>query len=259
MDKQFLKDFGERLSDDGEIRKYGSFRSFGMQDESEYQEICKAFGRAEEGKGKENEPSTEFKKERLITFVASDETVDSYGDILRVDGCDLSRFKRGSAAFITSHDIYNINGACGVIVSAKKAKNVEGCPDGKAVLVTIYFPTAEEDEDADKIYRKYKARTLNAVSVGFHPLEYKIPSDADEAKKMGLGKNGIEFLKWAPYELSAVTVGANPNALARRQLKTMKGEFEKMIESGSVETPKIDEGKMVNQVEDFFKANPIKL
>lgn len=253
MEKEFLESLKERST------KFGLVRSFGIESDVEYEEICKAHGRAIEGKGKEGDAGSEFKKDRFITFVASDETVDSYGDILRVDGCDLSRFKAGAAAFITSHDIYNINGACGVIVNARKAKNVEGCPDGKAILVTIYFPTSEEDEDADKIFRKYKARTLNAVSVGFHPIEYKIPSTDDERKKSGLGKNGIEFTKWAPYELSAVTVGANPNALARRAVEDMRKALEKQVGEGDSGNTERNEEDHVSQVKSFFEANPIKI
>lgn len=256
MDVNELKNLGDRVSD-GDVRKFGTLKGFGIHDDEEYSEICRSFGRMQEGQGKATEPSSEFKKDRFITFVASDETVDSYGDILRVDGCDLSRFKSGAAAFICSHNIYDISGSCGVIVNAKKGKN-EGSPNGKAVLVTVYFPTAEEDEDADKIFRKFKARTLNAVSVGFHPIEYKVPSSQEEAKKMGLGKNGIEFVKWAPYELSAVTVGANPNALAKRALRDIDAEIGKKLvgAQGNSEHSEVNNGL---QVEEFFKSNPIKI
>ena len=192
-------------------------RVFGSEiGDEEYLELCKAFGRSEQGKGAE--PSKEFKKDRFITFIASDETPDSYGDVLRVDGCDLWRFKKGAAAFISSHDMRDLSGACGVIVKATKVKNVEGSPEGKAVLVTVYFPTFEEDPDADRIFKKYKAGTLNAVSVGLSVDEMHDPADPKERKALGLGPYGVEVRKWTPHELSAVTVGANPNALIRKAL-----------------------------------------
>lgn len=217
MEKTIEELLAERAMETGGQLAFG--RTFGGSfaiEEDEYSELCKAFGRAKEGEGDKEKPSSEFKKERFITFIASDETVDSYGDILRVDGADLSRYKSGAAAFITSHDIRDVSGSSGVIVNAKKAKNVPGSPDGKAVLVTVYFPTAEEDPDADRIFKKYKAGTLRAVSVGFTPIEMYQPSSEAERKAMGLGKWGIEFRKWMPYELSAVTVGANPNALSMK-------------------------------------------
>lgn len=242
--------------------------------EDEYLEICKTFKRAPSGTATGG--STEFDKTRFITFVASDETVDSYGDILRVDGVDLTRFKTKSAAFICSHDIRDIEGACGVIVNARKAKNVEGSPEGKAVLVSIYFPTAEEDEDADYIFKKYKSGTLNAVSVGFTPIACNDPPlNSPERKAMGLGPHGVEFTKWAPYELSAVTVGANPNALMQRTLKNQTTDtIIKMIEDQNLVIAEIvknitslvaekskeseDKGiKSVAQLRDYFDTNPL--
>ena len=222
----------ERKDGCGVMRVFGRTfgKSFHIEDE-DYLEVCKAFGRAKEGEGKKDDPSSEFKKDRFITFVASDETVDSYGDILRVDGADLSRYKSGSGAFITSHDISDISGSAGVIVKAWKAKNVDGSPEGKAVLVTVYFPTAEEDPDADRIFKKYKARTLNAVSVGFTPIEYHIPKDEAERKALGLGKWGIEFRKWAPCELSAVTVPANPNALMKRGINAENSSYAELLQT----------------------------
>lgn len=202
----------ERTISKEELVVYGKMiKGYSMSDE-DYREIESFTGKAVSEDGKEGT----LKKDRFITFLASDETVDSYGDILRVDGCDLSRYKSGSAAFITSHNIGNIAGSCGVIVKAWKAKNVQGSPNGKAVMVTVYFPTFEEDPDADYVFKKYKAGTLKAVSVGLQVLEfYDPPRDSKERKDLGLGKWGIEVKRWAPYELSAVTVGANPNALKK--------------------------------------------
>lgn len=198
-------------------------------DDAEYKAICDEFKRKAEGDGTGG--STEFKKDRFLTFVASTETVDSYGDILRVDGCDLTRFKNGACAFITSHDIRDVSGSSGVIVKAWKVKNLEGVPEGKAVMVMVYFPTAEEDADADRIFKKYKAGTLRAVSVGLRVTAYNDPQDEQSRKKLGLGKWGIEVTKWQPYELSAVTVGANPDALVRKSVEDRLIErMEKLIE-----------------------------
>ena len=206
----------ERLAPNQKVITFGRVFGSYVQEEEEYLELCKSFNRAKDGDGSGG--STEFKKDRFITFVASDETTDSYGDILRVDGCDLSRFKNRACAFICSHEVGNIHGASGVIVKSWKAKNVEGSPNGKAVMVTVYFPTFEEDPDADYVFKKFKAMTLNAVSVGISVSEYNCPTSDDERKALGLGKYGAEILKWMPHELSAVTVGANPKALMQRSI-----------------------------------------
>jgi hypothetical protein len=216
----------------------GAVKSFGVSN-GDYSEICKEFGRVEIGEfekaaadGNKETKSKTFVKERFLTFVASDETTDSYGDILRVDGADLSRLKN-AGSFITSHDLHDIGGASGLIVKAKKVTDNPGSPSGKAILVTVYFPTAEEDPDADYIFKKFQAGTLRAVSVGLTVQEYYDPSDDKERKAIGLGKYGIEVKKWAPYELSAVTVGANPNALIQKGIESAIRKIMAMGESSS--------------------------
>jgi len=264
---QLLED---RKDNAGIMRVFGRTfgQSFHIEDE-DYAEICKSFGRSKDGEGKKDDNSSEFKKDRFITFVASDETVDSYGDILRVDGADLARYKSGSAAFITSHNISDVSGSAGVIVKAWKAKNVEGSPNGKAVLVTVYFPTFEEDPDADRIFKKFKARTLNAVSVGFTSVEAYYPKDDAERKTLGLGKYGIEFRKWAPYELSAVTVPANPNALMKRGAEAESATYSELLQivkelKASMESLQAEIKSQPKQEEEdclraYLEKNPIKI
>ena len=268
MTKRTKEEVLKQRSSDGEhVRAFGYVMHRGIED-AEYREICDAHQRKAEGDGTGG--STEFKKDRFITFVASSESVDSYGDILRVAGCDLTRYKNGASAFITSHDLRNVSGSCGVIVKAWKANNIEGVPEGKAVMVTVYFPTAEEDPDADYVFKKYKAGTLNAVSVGFSIVEYfDPPQDSKERKELGLGKWGIEVRKWKPFELSAVTVGANPDALQRKSIEEKRIEsLEKTIENLA---QKIDElmtsmksesnaGKLnASKVRTYFEQNPIQV
>ena len=227
-------------------------------DDAEYKSICDEFQRKAEGDGTGG--STEFKKDRFLTFVASTETVDSYGDILRVDGCDLSRFKSRACAFLTSHDIRDVSGSSGVIVKAWKVKNLEGVPEGKAVMVMVYFPTEEEDEDADRIFKKYKAGTLNAVSVGLRVTAYNDPQDEQSRKKLGLGKWGIEVTKWQPYELSAVTVGANPDALVRKSIEDRLVEkIETLLEKIEALTAKKEETNVsklpADKVRSYLEAH----
>lgn len=247
----------------------GVAKDFGIS-ESDYSEVCKSFGRISEEEFKaadpdlKRSPSETFVKDRFLTFLASDETVDSYGDILRVDGADLSRYKSGAAAFITSHDMRDVSGSSGIIVKAWKVKNNEGSPDGKAIFVTVYFPTADEDPDADRIFRKFKAGTLKAVSVGLSVLEYYDPEDATERKKLGLGEWGIEVRKWLPYELSAVTVGANPNALVR---SVDDGQIEAVVRKVMSEQNNGNSQKDANsgdangleQLGKYLEKNPIKI
>lgn len=245
--------------------------SFSLSDE-EYRGYCEDFKRSVEGSGKKDDSSSEFKKERFIKFVASDETTDSYGDILRVDGADLSRYNSKSAAFIDSHNLGSVFGALGILVKASKVNNFEGIAGRKAVIASVYFPTAEESEDADKAFRLYKSKMLNGVSVGFKPLEVYFPKSEEERKALGLGKYGVEFRKWQPYELSAVLVGANPKALAIRaagagssyaELVATVGELTKGF-SALQETitkilsePKPQEQSIEKSLQEYLKSNPL--
>lgn len=257
-----------KLDGGGIIRAFGRSVSASHElSETEYEEVCKEFKRAKDGEGKGG--STEFKKERFLTFVASDETKDSYGDILRVDGVDLSRFKSGAGAFITSHDMKDVSGAAGLIVKAWRANDSEGSPNNKAVMVRVYFPTFEEDPDADRVYKKFMAGTLRSVSVGFTPLEAYYPKDEAERKQLGLGKFGIEFRKWQPYELSAVTVPANPNANIRKsageasafaELLLLVKELKQDIEDLKRMLPEketVNEESTVDKVKKYLEQHPI--
>jgi HK97 family phage prohead protease len=136
-------------------------------------------------------------KNRTIEFVASTEAVDRYGDIIRVGGWKLDNYIK-NPVFLLAH-------------------NTKEPPIGKTVSVTIetnppalvqkvQFADAETYPRADTIFRLYKGGFMRAVSVGFMPLE------APEPIKDG---KGFEFTSQELLELSAVSVPANPEAVAR--------------------------------------------
>ncbi len=71
-------------------------------------------------------------------------------------------------------------------------------------MIKLQFATAEEYPFADTIYKLYKGGYLRAFSVGFDPVESK-----------DLGGWAQEYLKQELYEVSCVTVPANPEALMK--------------------------------------------
>ena len=117
--------------------------------------------------------------------------------------------------------------------------------------------------------KKYKARTLNSVSVGFKPVEYYTPKDDAERKSLGLGKHGVEFRKWAPYELSAVTVPANPNALMKRGAEAESATYSELLQivkelKASMESLQAEIKSQPKQEEEdclraYLEKNPIKI
>jgi hypothetical protein len=80
-----------------------------------------------------------------------------------------------------------------------------------ALIQRVQFATKEQYAFADTIFNLYRGKFLNAVSVGFIPLEQPEPIlDAD-----GRSTGGYEFTSQELLELSAVPIPANPEAVAR--------------------------------------------
>lgn len=127
----------------------------------------------------------------LVSFIASTASEDRMGDVIRQDGWDLKAYKKNPVVLF-GHDHSKPIG---------KAHNIR-VKDG-ALTADFEFASAEVDEFAAKIGRMVKAGYLNAVSVGFQPLEVK-------PRKNG----GYEFLKSELLEISVVSVPANSEALA---------------------------------------------
>lgn len=168
---------------------------------------------------------------RQLAFVTSDETVDSYGDIIRARGWDLAHY-RDNPLFLWMH-------------------NSRGLPIGRSVEHAIdrnqrklrqtfeFFGPGVGDLDgdharfADTIYKLYRGwtdkatkrtvRGLSATSVGFlpKPKGIKAPKDDAEREKLGLGPYGVVFEKQWLKETSGVTVPANPSALITNSYGTL--------------------------------------
>ena len=147
----------------------------------------------------------EVLEERTVRFKISSEVVDRDGDILIAKGCNFENFKK-NPQFLGFHNYHEYP------LGIPKNWGIEG----KAVYCDVYFPTIEElstekesaSEKAklvDFTYHCYKTGMLNAVSVGF------IPMDAVPNKETG----GAIVNEWELLEFSAVTVPANQDAIAQ--------------------------------------------
>lgn len=136
--------------------------------------------------------------ERTATFVASDETVDRYGDIVSVDGWDLKNFRR-NPMFLWMHSQYQPIGTV-------KKIGVEG----DKLLATVKFFDAGDSKMADDLWKLVKKRKLRAVSVGF---TVKSDEDIEAIRDENERVTGFRFLRQELLELSLVSVPANPNAL----------------------------------------------
>jgi len=137
-------------------------------------------------------------EDRTLEFIGSTAAVDRYGDIIEPAGWDLKNYKK-NPVFLWGHN-YSMP-PIGKAVSVKITDN--------ALIFQIQFATAEEYAFADTIYRLYLGGFLKATSVGFQDLEREPIVD----KKNEGRQTGWHFLKQELYELSGVTVPANPDAI----------------------------------------------
>lgn len=152
--------------------------------------------------------------ERTVRFTISKEVVDRDGDILRAGGVDFTNYMK-NPVFLSFHNSREF----------PLGKVVKFWVEGAEVKADVYFPTVEElssnpeqaSEKAklvDFTYHCYKTGMLNAVSVGFIPLEWTETKD------------GWDITKWELLEFSAVAVPANQDAIAEA-VKSFGNDFAK--------------------------------
>ena len=148
--------------------------------------------------------------DRMVQFTISKEVVDRDGDILRAGGVDFTNYMK-NPVFLSFHNSREF----------PLGKVTKFWVEGNAVKAIVYFPKIEELSQAsekaklvDFTYHCYKTGMLNAVSVGFIPIEWTETKD------------GYDISKWELLEFSAVAVPANQDAIAEA-VKSFGDEFAK--------------------------------
>lgn len=143
----------------------------------------------------ETQSDDEFK------FVASDETPDRYGDIVRMSGWDLKAYKQNPIV------LFGHSSSMPVGISRWIGK--EDGPNGPRLSAIVRMAAEGTSDFIDTLRRLLKQGIVKAVSVGFRVT--KKPNLLEDAD----GRiTGIEFVGQELLELSIVSVPANPNALA---------------------------------------------
>ena len=167
----------------------------------------------------------------VLDFVASDETLDRYGEIICAAGWRLESYRR-NPVFQNAHQYGDILFTLGkALVTEVRTRLVpQAAVPTPHLFQRIQFAT-DVNPVARIAYGLYKGKFLNAVSVGFVPLRWQ---DADGTEHVagksasgGGGKNTPErlalttpravrrrYLEQELIEVSAIGIPANPNALA---------------------------------------------
>lgn len=152
----------------------------------------------------------------VVEYVASDESLDSYREIVRADGWRFDYFAK-NAPFVNSHDYSSIESLVGKVVDF----NVKG----KRLVETVQWAIdVPENRLALYGWQMTERGYLKAVSVGFRPEKMVSKWDQDptayNAAVAGLKiareiEVRVVYLQQQQLELSSVIIGANPNALAK--------------------------------------------
>jgi hypothetical protein len=151
----------------------------------------------------------------LVEYVASDESLDSYSEIISAKGWRFSRFAK-NAPFVDSHDYYSIDKLLGSVESARV--------EGRSLIERVrWAKDVEENHLARLGWKMTLGGFLKAVSVGFFPTKWARNGGegfAEASVAVGLNPEqakGVRaiYLEQEQIELSACIIGANPNALAK--------------------------------------------
>jgi len=129
------------------------------------------------------------------SFVLSDETVNTYGFRVLMDGADIEQFRRNPVMFY-NHDEWS--------VPIGRWDNVR-IEDGKLLADPVFDM---QDENARKIAGKVERGFLRMASIGFRVVE-----TSDDPMKVLPGQKLPTVTKWQLREASIVGIGANHNAL----------------------------------------------
>jgi phage portal protein BeeE len=150
----------------------------------------------------------------IVDYIASDESIDSYREVIRAAGWRFTHFAK-NAPFVDSHDYSTIGKCLGRVIDFR----VEGAQLIERVQWAIDVP---ENQLAQIGWKMTAAGYLKAVSVGFFPVKYVTPSSGEEwsrqMKELGLGPEApvrTIYTEQEQVELSCCVVGSNPNALAK--------------------------------------------
>lgn len=151
----------------------------------------------------------------IVDYVASNETLDSYNEVVAASGWRFTRFAK-NAPFVDSHNYWSIDKLLG--------KVQRGWIEGKNLIERVQWAKDVEDNKLAQLgWKMTLGGFLKAVSVGFVPVRYV--RNGGDGWSQALQALGIKpqdgekiryiYLEQEQIELSACIIGANPDALAK--------------------------------------------
>ena len=179
-------------------------------------------------------------EDRRMTFVASDETRDSYGTVLPVSEWNLERYNNNGIVGY-AHNLYGSYSADPEYVIGRGHARIEGTE----LRIDIGCEPEGTNEIADKVWRKLQFGSLNGVYVGFDAqgAHWGEGEEAEDGAKPTLYYTGLELL-----EVSVVTIPANPNAV-RRSISEEMTDIRETINKVVADAPQPDAASSETELE----------
>jgi HK97 family phage prohead protease len=138
----------------------------------------------------------------VLDFIASDESIDRYNEVIQINGWDLSHYRRNPVV-VDSHDYSSVGKILGRSLSTE-------IKDGKLVN-RVQFAL---DNPMGKIaYQMAKGGFIRAESVGFIPVEWVRGNESQ-------GEPYRTFTRQELIEISLVPIPANPGAVVELALRS---------------------------------------
>jgi HK97 family phage prohead protease len=141
-----------------------------------------------------------------LEFVSSDETLDRYGEIISARGWKLDNYQK-NPVFQNNHQTGDIIHTLGraLLTEVRSLPSTINNQPSTVLFQRIEFAT-EANPVARIAYALYKGKFLSAVSVGFIPIRWEPGTEKTSYRR--------KFVEQELLEVSAVSIPANPNALA---------------------------------------------
>ena len=174
---------------------------------------------------------------RTRRFVASDETADRMGDVIRVAGWKFTEFEKNPVA-LWGHNSDDF--PIGRVHDWSQEKQA-----GRPVLMeSITYFSESANPMSEAVLRMIDEGGLRAVSVGFVPTRAYKPKNEAERKELGLGPYGVLYEEQQQLELSNCSIPANPNALLSKSAKKkdpIAKALEDLVKAGKLTRTMADE------------------
>lgn len=153
----------------------------------------------------------------IVDYVASDQTIDSYSEVIKADGWRFDMFVKNSP-LVDSHNYNGISNSLGKVIDFSVT-------NGKLINRAQFAIDVVENKMAALAWGMVSGGYMPAVSVGFFPTKMVSRNGVDAAawagvcEAVGLSDKADSirtiYTEQQQCELSVCILGANPNALLK--------------------------------------------